>query len=496
LQPEIELKLTIPDDAFELIEQQVLSVLDAEIYRSQFQLRNSYFDTPTRELRHHDIGFRVRKADGVYEQTIKTSGKVLGGLHQRPEYNVALNNDQPDLKLFDANIFPEDWDIERIQQALVCLFTTDFQRTCYDIRYPSGVHIELIFDKGSIQTENDSESLCELEIELKTGQADCLFDLAEEIGEIVPVRVGNLSKAARGYRLADGTDYHITALSDRVSVREGESFQSIFCAGIALMLKQWQQYETLYQQSPSSKHLFMMLNNKRQLALILKLAERVFNETRIGLISQRLKRNLQQWHWLDSLLAIKQMRSKKGSFSVKLTRHENLLSYLKGRYEGMLTAYNPVGLIEHTDNHRLQMSLCRLLETPNWKVKISIDVNDFAKQLMEEEWQQLKQTDLMQQTLSVSGCLESEPLLREVLCSGFLFGDLFDEQAVKFRAPWLDMLEGIEELKILEQLQQELTQNEWPEGEELLDWSREKTNNLIKVMQGSLVIAKQMQPYW
>lgn len=45
------------------------------------------------------------------------------------------------------------------------------------------------------------EPISEVELELKAGAPGALFDLALQLQEQVPLRVGNLSKAARGYAL-------------------------------------------------------------------------------------------------------------------------------------------------------------------------------------------------------------------------------------------------------------------------------------------------------
>jgi len=47
-------------------------------------LHNVYFETEGRDLRKMDMGLRVRRIDEQCTQTIKTSGRVIGGLHQRP----------------------------------------------------------------------------------------------------------------------------------------------------------------------------------------------------------------------------------------------------------------------------------------------------------------------------------------------------------------------------------------------------------------------------
>ncbi|EPU4442957.1 inorganic triphosphatase, partial [Serratia marcescens] len=72
------------------------------------KLTNIYFETADNFLRRHDMGLRIRGFDDRYEMTIKTAGKVVGGLHQRPEYNVAIAEPQLALAQFPADIWPQD----------------------------------------------------------------------------------------------------------------------------------------------------------------------------------------------------------------------------------------------------------------------------------------------------------------------------------------------------------------------------------------------------
>ncbi|MGL6027920.1 MAG: inorganic triphosphatase, partial [Vibrio sp.] len=59
------------------------------------ELGNTYFDTPDNWLRQHDIGLRIRRFDEVYVQTVKTAGRVVAGLHQRPEFNAEHHSNDP-----------------------------------------------------------------------------------------------------------------------------------------------------------------------------------------------------------------------------------------------------------------------------------------------------------------------------------------------------------------------------------------------------------------
>ena len=102
-----------------------------------------------------------------FEQTIKTSGKVIAGLHQRPEYNIDIDNNQPILSLFPEAIWPEEIDVNQLQQEIVELFSTNFTRHTWLITLANG-QVELAFDSGTIACKDFSQTpnIYEIELEL------------------------------------------------------------------------------------------------------------------------------------------------------------------------------------------------------------------------------------------------------------------------------------------------------------------------------------------
>jgi len=141
METEIELKFFVSPDFSEILRQKISDT--KVLQHSCRELGNTYFDTPDNWLRQHDIGLRIRRFDDVYVQTVKTAGRVVAGLHQRPEFNAE-------------------------------------HQSTGDKEYP----------------------ICEVELELKSGQTVALFTLARQFCDNGGMRLGNLSKAARGYRLA------------------------------------------------------------------------------------------------------------------------------------------------------------------------------------------------------------------------------------------------------------------------------------------------------
>ncbi|PHR83234.1 MAG: hypothetical protein COA59_13325 [Colwellia sp.] len=204
---EIELKYLIPanhEDNDAVVDKitAMLTKQNTTFTLDKKQLNNNYFDNKELALRKMDIGLRIRGVDQKYEQTVKTAGKVIGCLHQRPEYNVALKDNHLDLLLFPEDIWPVNVDVVKLQKSLQVIFNTDFFRHTWLITQTNSV-IELALDRGEICSAPNIETLAinELEIELVSGNEQALFVLAEQLMAVVQMQPGKLSKAARGYAL-------------------------------------------------------------------------------------------------------------------------------------------------------------------------------------------------------------------------------------------------------------------------------------------------------
>ena len=179
METEIELKFFVSPDFADSLK---AKISDAKILQHSCRdLGNTYFDTPDNWLRQHDIGLRIRRFDDVFVQTVKTSGRVVAGLHQRPEFNAEHTCNSPDLSLHPADIWPQSKSTEELQAELHPLFSTNFTREQWLIGMPDGSQIELAFDHGHVVANEKEEPICEVELELKSGQTEALFTLARSI---------------------------------------------------------------------------------------------------------------------------------------------------------------------------------------------------------------------------------------------------------------------------------------------------------------------------
>jgi triphosphatase len=165
------------------------------------RLFSAYYDTTDRRLQNAGVALRLRRVGQRWMQTIKSAGTAAGGLHRRAEFETAVPVQLPDLQaMIDAGIGK----LVPAGQALEVAFTTDFRRSSAMLKHASGTIVEVSLDRGFIAAGERRDPICEIELELKEGEPDALFDLACEIARGLPVRLDNCSKAQRGYALAAG----------------------------------------------------------------------------------------------------------------------------------------------------------------------------------------------------------------------------------------------------------------------------------------------------
>jgi inorganic triphosphatase YgiF len=207
---EIELKLALPaSDPQDLAKQLARVPALARRKATREQLHNVYYDTPDQVLRRQGVALRVRRtgtpAKPQWLQTLKMGNSGDSALSQRGEWEVPL----PEATLSRKALKMTPWSgIDpdgTVFKALSPCFATRFDRTLWRVRRRDGSVIEVALDVGEVVAGDKRAPLCELELELRAGSPAALFDLARQIAGTVAVLPSSMSKAQRGYALAQDT---------------------------------------------------------------------------------------------------------------------------------------------------------------------------------------------------------------------------------------------------------------------------------------------------
>lgn len=200
---EIELKLSIaPKDVERLFQHPLLNPTTRQPLLVE-QLISRYFDTADLALWQQGLTMRVREAGGRTIQTLKTAGEQIGDLQHRHEWDQPVSQAVPNIEQFtDLSLIKKLKNIIG-QNDLIELFHTDFQRTLWNISMadPQRTQIELVLDQGAVKTATQQAPLHEIELELKQGDCQQLYEIADLLKQTIPLSVETRSKAERGYLL-------------------------------------------------------------------------------------------------------------------------------------------------------------------------------------------------------------------------------------------------------------------------------------------------------
>ncbi len=167
-------------------------------------LRSIYFDTAQCCLFRQGIVLRLRKSAGTPPvMTLKMPAIGHAGPFRRNETEVRSISMAPNLELFDSNLARH---LRHLTggRPLEAQFETRVTRRTRQLEF-DGAAVEVAFDEGKIVTTSGAQlAICEVELELKSGESGKLFDLASRAAADLPLRIDIASKSEKGFRLRSG----------------------------------------------------------------------------------------------------------------------------------------------------------------------------------------------------------------------------------------------------------------------------------------------------
>jgi inorganic triphosphatase YgiF len=163
------------------------------------ELISVYFDTPDLVLQKAGVSLRVRESKGRRILTMKR-GEGLA----REEYETPLEGGQQPTELAPLREILSEGDAAALSPA----FNVRVNRRQRLIRYGEA-EIELALDQGEVSGGRRVSQISEVELELKSGRPEALFDLARDLSKAAPLYLSFDTKSARGQALV--ADQPVTA---------------------------------------------------------------------------------------------------------------------------------------------------------------------------------------------------------------------------------------------------------------------------------------------
>jgi triphosphatase len=499
---EIELKFLIsPGIATSLL--QLIGDFSDEIKAAhQAYLGNTYYDTEQRLLRQADVSLRTRSQNGKWEQTIKTAGKVVGGLHQRPEYNIPIAADEPDLSLFDPQIFAPHLSVTLLQPAILPVFTTHFKRHTWLV-VKGGCEFEVVFDQGSIARDGEEVPIFEVEMEWVSGDVALMFAFAHQLVECsnsaTPIRLGYQSKAARGYQLVAGRPLQPISLLGNIRQDDHDSLENALAKSLEYGLQFMQHHEQCFVDNPSLLALRRFSDGVALIRHCFWLFSMVVPQESSATFKAELKWMLQSFHWVEHSRQLEALKSKTGMYRKKLALNKSLLQLVNEESDKEPDLASVGEFFAQPRYNHFLLNLSQWILNKGWrsepKKRQTEALNQATRAFLSESWQSLLQVMAQRNNLSIVDYISHQQQLKRSLLTGVCVGSLYDSaERNDFRMPWIDLSQGIDELKTLHLLQSLAAKVD--DVPAINRWLSQQIESLLLAMEQSRKSAVKMPVYW
>lgn len=190
-----------------ILSRQSLEIIFNELAPAEFKRKHhprAYFDTLDMKLHSRKTALRIQSAkNGLFKQTIKIAHDSDGASLVRSEWDMKIDADHPDFSVIDNPDILKLLDGVDLDK-MVHIFTSDVKRRFFDLDVDGRGTVEIAFDLGRIYLPGGGadEELCEIEVELKSGDPDIINEVVQRILALADdAEVSMKSKAERGFDL-------------------------------------------------------------------------------------------------------------------------------------------------------------------------------------------------------------------------------------------------------------------------------------------------------
>jgi triphosphatase len=477
------------------------------------QLTNAYYDTQDNALRQWDMGLRSRTSlfdsgDGWSEQTIKLAGQDIGGLHQRPEHTIKFDHAQgvfADLTKFDPKIWPEGFVAEAIQIKLDKVFETHFKRQIWLVTLPDGTVVECVLDQGEVIAGDRCQPICEIELEIVSGQVDEIFALAQYLCSKIGLKLGSLSKAARGYMLASETDLTPTNL-EALEFYSDKTIEASFIESLTSAIKFIQHNELVFAATDSTKPLRRVLDGISFLIHILRLYSGLLPGSQCEHFLAQFKMFRRNNEWVNLSYQLEQLTARQSSYRKDIENSE----YLHGLLEEHQLSQEKIAVARKqfysTEFNQLMLNFLKWLSQKQWRgemdlqelTTLSLPMSNVSGQWLENAWQKLTvPLTQFEQEPGINGIEKIYWPLATELLTGLCVGNLYpEEDRLSFRNCLLDLLLGLDEMMLLKALNSLLDERDDEEVERYRAWVNSKQQSLLSALTVSIAHTVKLKSYW
>lgn len=199
---EIELKYAInsKETAARIWEDEELKKMEEPQTRETVFMKATYFDTDDFALSRNDMAYRIRCEDDSMIACLKWGGKNEGALHTREEINIPVKDTKPNPVTFEESDVGRDMIRILDGRPLHPIMDMQIERRRFRLDTQESL-LEISIDNGQIVTDKGTSPICEVEIELFSGEQEDFLRVGERIAEKYGLVSEKRSKFYRGLLL-------------------------------------------------------------------------------------------------------------------------------------------------------------------------------------------------------------------------------------------------------------------------------------------------------
>lgn len=187
---EFELKFSADPSQQEAIQKQYLPSYE------QYRMQTIYYDTPTAALSARNITLRCRMENEEAVCTVKTPLDGYG----RGEWDCSCSDIIKAIPLL-VEAGADGALIDLTAEGVIPVCGARFTRHCGSIEFAGSV-LEIALDQGVLTGGNKEQPLCEVEVELKSGEQEAAIAFAMELQRYFALVPQGKSKFRRALELA------------------------------------------------------------------------------------------------------------------------------------------------------------------------------------------------------------------------------------------------------------------------------------------------------
>ena len=407
------------------------------------RVRSVYYDTPEQALLRAGLALRLRSDGARWLQTLKTEGRAAAGLHVREEWEWPLAGEALDFGLLATTPEAKRFRSPKLRAKLAPVFSTEFERTRLRLAFADGSLAELCLDSGEIRSGRRASAISEAEIELLSGSPVRLYELALQLAEHLPLRLGAASKAERGYALALALPERPARAAPLVLDGQG-SVATAFATIVHSCMAHLQANEAGFLQGKNPEYLHQVRVALRRLRACFSLFRAVLPPAFSALAHQLRAQsavlgNARDWDvFVHEML--RALREQRADESAVMTFERRCVRLGRAHLRAAQAA------VASGAWQRLWLELARVLADGEWmqsNAALALPVEDFAAGVLQQRAATLKKRGKLLQELDAAGRHRLRIAAKKLRYAAEFFAALHPKRRVR---PYVESLAAVQEV--------------------------------------------------